>query len=88
MSSVDPATSRAQTARSAGIRPPIARGSLPFLGHLLSFRREPIRLMQRIHEECGEIGEMNLAGHRIAMLYGAEAQEAFFRAPDEDLAVT
>jgi sterol 14-demethylase len=41
--------------------------------------------MRRVRSECGEIGEFNLAGHRIALLSGVEAQEAFFRAPDEQL---
>ena len=65
--------------------PPGASGRLPLLGHLLALRRDPIGLMQRVHDECGEIGEMDLAGHRVVMLYGAAAQEAFFRAPDEQL---
>jgi sterol 14-demethylase len=41
--------------------------------------------MQRIHRECGEIGEMNLAGQPVVMLFGEKAHEAFFRAPDEQL---
>ncbi len=68
-----------------GARPPRASGALPGLGHLLELRRDPIALMRRIHGECGEIGEMNLAGHRVVMLYGEAAEEAFFRAPDEQL---
>ncbi len=70
----------------AGGRPPprLSRG-LPGLGHLLELRRDPIALMQRLRAECGEIGEFKLAGHRIVLLTGEEAQEAFFRAPDEQL---
>ncbi len=60
-------------------------GSWPLLGHLLELRRDPIGLMERVRAECGEIGEFNLAGHKIALLTGEEAQEAFFRAPDEQL---
>jgi len=41
--------------------------------------------MRRVRAECGEVGEFNLAGHRIVLLTGVEAQEAFFRAPDEQL---
>jgi len=41
--------------------------------------------MQRVHDECGEIGEMLFARQRVVMLYGEKAQEAFFRAPDEQL---
>jgi sterol 14-demethylase len=69
----------------AGQAPPVARGGLPFLGHLLELRRDPIGLMGRVRRECGEVGEMNLAGHRVVMVYGEKAQEAFFRAPDEQL---
>jgi hypothetical protein len=66
---------------------PIPRlsGRLPLLGHLLQLRRDPIGLMQRCRDECGEVGEIALAGHPVVMLYGEAAQEAFFRAPDEEL---
>ena len=70
---------------SPGAAPPVATGRLPWLGHLLELRRDPLRLLQRVHDECGEIGEIDLAGHRVVMCYGAAAQEAFFRAPDEQL---
>jgi sterol 14-demethylase len=79
----------APAARSAAARPPRriphASGRLPFFGHLFELRRSPIALMQRVHDECGEIGELRLARRRVVMLYGAEAHEAFFRAPDEQL---
>jgi len=74
------------TARAIGRRaPPRASGGLPLLGHLLELRRAPIELMQRVRDECGEIGEIRLANQPVVMLYGVEAQEAFFRAPDEQL---
>jgi sterol 14-demethylase len=63
----------------------VLSGGWPLLGHLLELRRDPIALMQRLRAECGEIGEFRLAGHRIVLLTGEEAQEAFFRAPDEQL---
>jgi len=65
--------------------PPRVSGGLPLLGHLLALRRDPIALMQRVHAECGEIGEMRLARQPVVMLYGEKAHEAFFRAPDEQL---
>jgi sterol 14-demethylase len=68
-----------------GRRAPVLSGGWPLLGHLLELRRDPIGLMQRLRAECGEIGEFKLAGHRIVLLSGEEAQEAFFRAPDEQL---
>ncbi len=64
---------------------PRLSGGWPLLGHLLELRRDPLALMRRLRTECGEIGEFNLAGHRIVLLSGEEAQEAFFRAPDEQL---
>jgi sterol 14-demethylase len=64
---------------------PRLSGRLPFLGHLLELRRSPIELMQRCRDECGDVGELVLAGQPLVMLYGEAAQEAFFRAPDEQL---
>ena len=68
-----------------GRRAPVLSGGWPLLGHLLELRRDPIALMRRLRAECGEIGEFKLAGHHIVLLTGEEAQEAFFRAPDEQL---
>jgi sterol 14alpha-demethylase len=64
---------------------PRLSGRVPLLGHLLELRRDPIHLMQRCRDECGEVGEIVLAGQSLVMLYGEAAQEAFFRAPDEQL---
>ena len=68
-----------------GQAPPRLSRGWPVLGHLLELRRDPLALMRRVREECGEIGEFRLAGHRITLLTGEEAQEVFFRAPDEQL---
>lgn len=65
--------------------PPIFSGAWPLLGHLFAFRRAPIALMRRVHEECGEMGVFRLGAQRIALLCGEEAHEAFFRAPDDQL---
>jgi hypothetical protein len=55
-----------QLGLGGGDPPPVVSGGLPLLGHLLELRRDPLRFMARVHEECGEIGEFNLAGNRIA----------------------
>jgi len=68
-----------------GQAPPVLSGALPFLGHLLELRRAPIELFWRVRRECGEIGELSFAGNRVVLLTGEAAQEAFFRAPDEQL---
>ncbi len=54
-------------------------------GHLEELRRDPIELMRRVRAECGDVGRFDLAGRPVILLSGAEANEFFFRAPDEDL---
>jgi sterol 14-demethylase len=54
-------------------------------GHLEEFRNDPIALMQRVRDECGDVGYFQLAGKKVILLTGAEAGEFFFRAADEDL---
>jgi sterol 14alpha-demethylase len=70
---------------SSGMAPPMLSRSWPLLGHLLELRSRPIDLFWRVRHELGEIGELNFAGNRVVMLTGEEAQEAFFRAEDEQL---
>ena len=53
--------------------------------HLEELRTDPIGLMRRVREECGDVGEFTLAGRRVVLLSGAEANEFFFRSPDEEL---
>lgn len=54
-------------------------------GHLEEFRTDPIGLMTRLRAECGEVGYFQLAGKKVILLTGEEANEFFFRAADEDL---
>jgi len=54
-------------------------------GHLEELRRDPIALMRRVRDECGEVGAFDLAGRTVVLLSGAQANEFFFRAADEDL---
>lgn len=54
-------------------------------GHLEEFRTDPIGLMQRVRAECGDVGAFQLASKKVILLTGAEANEFFFRAADEDL---
>ena len=41
--------------------------------------------MQRVRDECGDVGSFQLADKQVILLTGAEANEFFFRAADEDL---
>ncbi|MBV8348814.1 MAG: cytochrome P450, partial [Mycolicibacterium sp.] len=54
-------------------------------GHLEEFRTDPIALMQRVRDECGDVGIFQLAGKKVVLLSGAEANEFFFRSADSDL---
>jgi sterol 14-demethylase len=51
-------------------------------GHLAELRVDPIGLLQRVRDECGDIGRFRLADRDVVMVSGAEANEQFFRAPD------
>ena len=54
-------------------------------GHLEEFRTDPIGLMQRVHDECGDVGAFQLADKKVILLTGSEANEFFFRSADEEL---
>jgi sterol 14-demethylase len=54
-------------------------------GHLQELRTDPIGLLHRVRDECGDIGQFRLADRDVVMVSGAEANEQFFRAPDTTL---
>ncbi|MDV3129357.1 cytochrome P450 [Mycobacterium sp. 21AC1] len=54
-------------------------------GHLEEFRTDPIALMKRVRDECGDVGIFQLADKQVVFLSGAEANEFFFRSADSDL---
>ncbi|MDT0202674.1 cytochrome P450 [Nocardioides sp. AE5] len=61
--------------------PDIIKGT----GHLPEMRVDPIALFHRVRAECGDIGRFRLADSHVVLVSGAEANEAFFRAPEETL---
>lgn len=61
--------------------PAIIKGT----GHLPEMRVDPIGLFHRVREECGDIGRFRLADKDVVLVTGAEANEAFFRAPEDVL---
>jgi sterol 14-demethylase len=74
-----------ETRPSTATLPPRFGGALPVLGHMVPFARDPVALMQRVRETCGPVGEFRMLNKRIVLLTGPAAQEAFCRAPDEQL---
>lgn len=65
--------------------PPKVSGDDGGTGHLEELRRDPIGLMNRVRDECGDVGEFRLADKEVVLLTGADANEVFFRASDDDL---
>lgn len=65
--------------------PPRVSGGLHEHGHLEELRTDPIALMRRVREECGDVGVFRLVDRDVVLLTGAEANEFFFRSSDEDL---
>jgi sterol 14-demethylase len=65
--------------------PPRVSGGDGPTGHLEELRTDPIGLMQRVRDECGDVGEFRLADRDVVLLTGAEANEVFFRASEEEL---
>ncbi len=64
---------------------PFVSGTRPGVGHYEEFATTPLEFLHRAHDECGEVSEFDLAGLKTVLMVGAEAHEAFFRAPDEQL---
>ncbi|MCW2856436.1 MAG: cytochrome [Marmoricola sp.] len=54
-------------------------------GHLEDLRDDPIDLLHRVRDECGDIGRFRLADRDVVLVTGAGTNEAFFRAPDDIL---
>ncbi|HMQ26376.1 MAG TPA: hypothetical protein PKA98_10345, partial [Acidimicrobiales bacterium] len=54
-------------------------------GHLEELRTDPIGLMKRARAECGDVAALRFADKRVVLLTGAEANETFFRASDDEL---
>ncbi|NUP11334.1 MAG: cytochrome P450 [Polyangiaceae bacterium] len=66
-------------------RPPKLSGGLPVVGHTADFVRDTIGLLKRVNAELGEIGAFDILGKKMVAVFGPDAHEAVFRAPDEQL---
>jgi sterol 14-demethylase len=70
----------------AGLRlPPELSGGLPLIGHSIEFVRSTIDLLERARRQNGEIAAFNVFNRRMVAVFGPEAHEAVFRAPDSVL---
>jgi sterol 14-demethylase len=64
---------------------PAVGGGLPWLGHMLTYSRNPYRFVHDVATRYGEIATFRLLGQRIVLLTGARASELFYRASDGEL---
>lgn len=60
-------------------------GGLPWLGHALALRRDPVALMLEGGRRTGDVFAIRLAGTRVTVFLGPRAQGAFFAAPETRL---
>ena len=65
--------------------PPRVSGGEQQHGHLQELRTDPIGLLRRVREECGEVGSFDLAGRTVVLVSGPEVNEWYFRRPDDVL---
>lgn len=72
-----------------GLRPPPQlSGGLPVVGHTVEFVRSTIELLFRAHRELGEVAGFRVFHRDMVALFGPDAHEAVFRAPDAVLSPT
>jgi sterol 14-demethylase len=64
---------------------PALAGGLPWLGHALAFRRNPVALLEEGLARHGDIFRFGLCGKRVYALLSPRGNGAFFRAPDDQL---
>jgi sterol 14-demethylase len=69
----------------AGREPPRVSGGDGANAHLEEYRRDPIALMARVRAECGDVGQFTFGTRDVVLLTGADANEFYFRAPEEHL---
>src|SRR5262245_15736352 len=65
--------------------PPRLSGGLPLVGHTVEFVRRPIDLLFRAHRELGEVAAFRVFHREMVAMFGPDAHEAVFRAPDAQL---
>ncbi len=68
-----------------GLKPPKIKGGLPLIGHMIDFGKNPFEFMMKARASCGELAEFKLFNEKVVLMTGPEANEAFCRAPDDQL---
>ena len=64
---------------------PMLPGGLPWLGHALRLREDPVALLREGAARFGDVFSIRLAGTRVTVFLGPRAQSVFFQAPETRL---
>ena len=73
----------------SGLRPaPRLSGGLPVVGHTVEFVRATLEMLFRANRELGEVAAFSVFHRDMVAMFGPEAHEAVFRAPDALLSPT
>jgi len=70
--------------RAPGRLPPIY-GTIPLWGSMVEFSKNSLGTVKKAHEKLGDCFTLHLAGFNMTFLVGPEAQNAFFKASDDEL---
>jgi sterol 14-demethylase len=83
---VDTGLGRNRPSVPAGLKlPPALPGGLPLVGHSVDFVKDTIGLLFRAQREMGEISSFTVFNRKMVAMFGPDAHEAVFRAPDTQL---
>jgi sterol 14-demethylase len=85
---VERGLNRASRAPAGTVPPPRLSGGLPLVGHTVEFVRSTLELLFRAQRELGEVAAFRVMHREMVAMFGPEAQEAVFRAPDAQLSPT
>lgn len=69
-------------------RPKTVSGAKPESGHYEEFLEHAAHFLYRAYQECGELAEFDLFGAKHVLLGSADAQEAVYRATDDQVSAS
>ena len=65
--------------------PPIVPHTIPYLGHAISFGRDPLNFLQSCRDKYGDVFTFRMVGMDFTYLLGSDACSLFFNSKNEDL---
>ena len=65
--------------------PPVVPHTIPFLGHAVSFGKDPLTFLQSNRDKFGDVFTFRMVGKDFTYLLGSDASTLFFNSKNEDL---